>query len=83
MWHGLVLMDSETCPQELMIADVSYICEDGPFVRLFNTSLPNNDPVNGSGVPENYVPIHVGEFKKNLTSRAQSTCRRHRCLQNC
>ena len=43
---------------EVQIGDVGYI-DDGAFYRLFNATLPGDDPTNKGGVPEDFVPLRL------------------------
>ncbi|KAI0074291.1 hypothetical protein K474DRAFT_1601735 [Panus rudis PR-1116 ss-1] len=46
------------CDDGIRIGDVGYFSE-GHWIRLFNATLPANDPLNANGVPLHYVPLKV------------------------
>jgi hypothetical protein len=46
----------------ISIGDVGYLC-DGDFIRMFNVTLPWNDPSNTKlGKPEEYKTLEQGHF---------------------
>ncbi|KAI0642071.1 hypothetical protein C8Q79DRAFT_918179 [Trametes meyenii] len=46
---------------EVMLGDVGYI-DDGGFSRIFNATLPPEDPANHLGVPEGYTPLEYPAY---------------------
>ncbi|KAH9839012.1 uncharacterized protein C8Q71DRAFT_855664 [Rhodofomes roseus] len=69
--HGYPLWDPrpDETAGEIEIGDVGYI-EDGRFRRLFNPTLPRDDPANCAwGVPKDFRPLEIG----NLITEEQRT----------
>jgi hypothetical protein len=62
--HGLALWDPtpvKNIYSHISIGDVGYLLENGAFMRLFNVTLPWDDPSNKSlEVPEEYIPLELG-----------------------
>jgi hypothetical protein len=58
LWHPSPLKGSH----HVSIGDVGYL-NDGAFIRIFNATLPWDDPSNNLfGKLEEYVPLNVGRF---------------------
>ncbi len=68
LYHGLALwnprpVDSEGLYGHVSIGDVGYLLENGAFMRLFNVTLPWDDPSNRLlEVAEEYKPLELGHF---------------------
>ena len=64
--HGLALWDPkpvENLYNHISIGDVGYLLENGAFMRLFNVTLPWDDPSNRLlEVPEEYKLLELGHF---------------------
>jgi hypothetical protein len=64
--QGLALWDPkpvEDLYNHISIGDVGYLLENGAFMRLFNVTLPWDDPSNKLlQVPEEYKPLELGYF---------------------
>ena len=64
--HGLALWDPkpvENIYNHISIGDVGYLLENGAFMRLFNVTLPWDDPSNSLlEVPEEYKRLELGYF---------------------
>jgi hypothetical protein len=65
-YHGLALWDPKPVEnlhkQPVSIGDVGYL-DDGAFMRIFNVTLPWDDPSNGLlGKPERYERIELSYF---------------------
>lgn len=64
--QGLALWDPkpiENLYNHISIGDVGYLQENGTFMRLFNVTLPWDDPSNSLlEVPEEYKPLELGHF---------------------
>ena len=64
--HGLALWDPkpvENVYNHISIGDVGYLLENGAFMRLFNVTLPWDDPSNRSlEIPEEYKRLELGHF---------------------
>jgi hypothetical protein len=64
--HGLALWDPkpvENIYNHISIGDVGYLLENGAFMRLFNVTLPWDDPSNRLlEVPEEYKRLELGCF---------------------
>lgn len=52
----------------VLIGDVGFLYE-GQFHRVFNATLPADDPINSGGVPDGYEPF---ELKENLFQRREA-----------
>jgi hypothetical protein len=65
-YHGLALWDPkpvENLHSHISIGDVGYLQENGAFLRLFNVTLPWDDPSNRLlEVPEEYKLLELGHF---------------------
>ena len=66
-YHGIALWNPnpvEGLYDEVSIGDVGYIC-DGSFIRMFNVSLPWNDPSNEKlGKPEEFKTLELDSFTR-------------------
>jgi hypothetical protein len=63
--HGLALWDPKPVDlyNHISIGDVGYLLENGAFMRLFNVTLPWDDPSNRLlEVPEEYKRLELGYF---------------------
>ena len=62
--RGLALYYPEPSPDDgaVEIGDVGYT-KQGAFYRLFNVSLPANDPAQSLGVPEGFQPLDMGRIR--------------------
>ena len=67
-YHGLALWDPKPVenlhkqPDHVSIGDVGYLY-NGAFIRMFNVTLPWDDPSNGLlGKPEKYERIKPSDF---------------------
>jgi hypothetical protein len=80
--HGLALWDPkpvENIYNHISIGDVGYLLENGAFMRLFNVTLPWDDPSNKLlQVPEEYKRLELGYFINIHTSeiRQREYCSR-------
>ena len=70
-YHGLALWDPKPVeslhkqPGHVSIGDVGYL-DNGAFMRMFNVTLPWNDPSNKLiGKPEKYERIKPGNVRDN------------------
>ncbi|KAH9952619.1 hypothetical protein BC827DRAFT_240332 [Russula dissimulans] len=65
LYHGIALWEPnpmEGAYNQVSIGDVGYIHE-GFFYRMFNVTLPSNDPSNNKlGTPDDYMPLDCGRF---------------------
>ena len=74
LYHGLALWDPKPVenlhkkPGHVTIGDVGYL-DNGVFVRMFNVTLPWDDPSNKLlGIPEKYdrmKPKHFSNVREN------------------
>ncbi len=66
LYHGLALWNQkpvEGLYEHVSIGDVGYLLENGAFMRLFNVTLPWDDPSNRLlEVAEEYKPLELGHF---------------------
>ena len=64
--HGLALWNPKPVDNlynHISIGDVGYLLENGAFMRLFNVTLPWDDPSNSLlEVPEQYKRLELGHF---------------------
>jgi hypothetical protein len=61
LWHPNPDEDLYDCGH-ISIGDVGYLC-DGNFLRMFNVTLPWDDPSNEKhGKPYEYEPLEQGPF---------------------
>ncbi|KAI0273266.1 hypothetical protein BGY98DRAFT_1099432 [Russula aff. rugulosa BPL654] len=64
--YGLALWDPKPVDNlynHISIGDVGYLLENGAFMRLFNVTLPWDDPSNSLlEVPEQYKRLELGHF---------------------
>ncbi|KAH9952617.1 hypothetical protein BC827DRAFT_1148572 [Russula dissimulans] len=65
LYHGAALWEPnpmEGAYDQVSIGDVGYIHE-GFFYRMFNVTLPSNDPSNNKiGTPDDYTPLNCDAF---------------------
>ena len=67
IYHGLALWNPNPVQElydsgHVSIGDVGYL-RDGGFIRMFNVTLPWNDPSNAKhGMPMEYNPLDQGPF---------------------
>ena len=65
LYHGIALWNPNPVQHlydcgHVSIGDVGYLC-DGGFVRMFNVTLPWNDPSNTKlGIPMEFKSLEVG-----------------------
>jgi hypothetical protein len=79
LYHGLALWNPRPVDSEeeglyghVSIGDVGYLLENGTFMRLFNVTLPWDDPSNRLlEVAEEYKPLELGHFINIQSSEMQ------------
>ena len=66
LYHGYALWNPDPVKKiynQVSIGDVGYVNSKGFFYRMFNVTLPWDDPSNNRlGKAEPYEPLHCGEF---------------------
>ena len=68
--HGLPLWEPEPKKSmEVSIGDVGYLMQGG-FYRIFNATLPKDDPSQVNGAPVDHVPWVVSKVLRNETKNA-------------
>ena len=75
--RGLALWDPkpvEDLYDHISIGDVGYLLDNGAFMRLFNVTLPWDDPSNILlEVPEEYKRLELGHFVNVHSSEMRQT----------
>jgi hypothetical protein len=59
--HALWVPDPAGLYDRVRVGDVGYV-KQGHFLRMFNALLPDDDPTQVYGVPEEFVPLNMGAF---------------------
>ena len=68
--HALWVPDPAGLYDHVRVGDVGFV-RQGHFLRMFNAILPYDDPAQGYGVPEGFVPLNMGPFQNIRTLNLQ------------
>ena len=68
--HALWVPDPAGLYDHVRVGDVGFV-RQGHFLRMFNAILPYDDPAQGYGVPEGFVPLNMGPFQNIRTPNLQ------------